>query len=104
MRALLLSLALAACCGASLETQVRSALNTFAQVVDPAYEAAMATCVANEADVMTLAREGEITPADARARLESIMGPCLRVGAAFDQIRKTLVRRSRVAHVARAVR
>lgn len=48
----------------------------------------MATCVANEADVMTLAREGEITPADARARLESIMGPCLRVGAAFDQIRK----------------
>lgn len=86
MRALLFALALTACVG-SPEARVRTALDTFGSVVDPAYEAAMAACVAQERPVMEAARTGELTPAEARERLDAIMGPCVRIGAAFDRIR-----------------
>lgn len=83
---MLLVLMLSACSG-SAELHTRTALNTLAEIVDPAYEAAVAGCVAQEAMVMASARAGEISPAEARARLDGIMGPCLRITAAFDRIR-----------------
>lgn len=87
MRSLLIVLLLSAC-GSQSELRTRTALDVLGQVVDPAFEAAMAGCVAQEAVVMESARAGAITPAEARARLDGIMGPCLRVGAAFERIRR----------------
>jgi hypothetical protein len=75
-------------CGASAEMRTRTALETLAQVVDPAYEAAMAGCTAQEAVVMERARAGALSPGEARAQLDAIMGPCLQVSAAFERIRK----------------
>ena len=87
VRFLILVLVLSACT-ASAELRTRTALDTLAQIVDPAYEAAMAGCVAQEAVVMAAARAGEISPVEARMRLDEIMGPCLRTSAAFERIRK----------------
>lgn len=87
MRYVILALLLSACT-ASAELRTRTALDTLAEIVDPAYEAAMAGCEAQEAIVMESARAGAITPAEARTRLDEIMGPCLRISAAFERIRR----------------
>lgn len=87
MRWLLIVLLLSACT-ASAELRTRTALDTIGQVVDPAFEAAMAGCVAQEEIVMERARMGALSPGEARAQLDAIMGPCLKVSAAFERIRK----------------
>src|SRR5262245_39367235 len=87
MRWILFALVLTAC-GAQSELRTRTALDVLGQVIDPAFEAAMAGCVAQEAVVMERARAGMVTPAEARGQLDAIMGPCLQVSAAFERIRK----------------
>lgn len=88
MRYVLVAALVLTACTASAELRTRTALDTIGQIVDPAFEAAMAGCIAQEEVIMQRARAGVLSPGEARVQLDAIMGPCLKVSASFERIRK----------------
>lgn len=96
MKSLFLYVALlfSTCCGSScagptstLDVKVRSALDTMALVVDPAYAFAVDGCIARETLVADLVEAGKTSPDAGVAELRGIRTKCHATRRAFDAIR-----------------
>lgn len=96
MRSMLLALALlfTTCCGSScagpastVDAKVRSALDTVALFVDPAYAFAVDSCIARERLVADNVEAGKTSPDAGVAELRDIRTKCHATRRAFDQIR-----------------
>ena len=85
---LMLTLLGAACAhGGSADAKARSALNTLAVVIDPAYELAIDGCVASEQAEVNAERAGTQAPAVTSQHLGEIRARCDRVRAVFERMR-----------------
>lgn len=73
----------------SAETEVRSALNVLAGVVDPAYEFAVDACIARQSQIADAVEHKELSPFDGDAMIASVRQRCAKMRATFDLIRRS---------------
>jgi hypothetical protein len=88
----LIVLSLATCCtqratAGPADARVRSALDVFALVVDPAYAFAVDACIAREALVADQVEAGKTAIDAATAELRNIRARCQATRRTFDSIR-----------------
>jgi len=84
---LLLMLVYACAADATTDTRVRTALDVFAQVIDPAYSMAMDGCIAPQQVAVAQAEAGLVTVERAQATIDKVRVRCARVRDGFEQIR-----------------
>jgi hypothetical protein len=84
---LLLTYAFACAADATTDTRVRTALDVFAQVIDPAYSMAMDGCIAPQQVAVAQAEAGLVTVERAQATIDKVRVRCARVRDGFEQIR-----------------
>jgi len=89
--ALLLYILLTVCCTAQQQTadaHVRTALNAFEVVVDPAYAFSVDACAAHQLHFAKEVEAGRMTPAQSDVALEPVRTRCQATRRAFDAIRQ----------------
>jgi hypothetical protein len=84
---LLLMLVYACAADTTADTRVRTALDVFAQVIDPAYSVAMDSCIVPQEIAVAEAEAGLATVDHARQTIERVRARCGRVREGFETIR-----------------
>lgn len=78
---------LTACAMGKADARVRTALDVFAEVIDPAYSVAMDSCVAPQEVAVAQAEAGLATAAQADAVIAQVRARCDQVREGFEAIR-----------------
>jgi hypothetical protein len=78
---------LTACSMGKADTHVKTALDVFAEVIDPAYSVAMDSCIVPQEVAVAQAEVGLATAGQASAVIAQVRARCARVREGFEAIR-----------------